>query len=543
MHAPAIALASEFWHRHRLGLSGVVALVVAFAIICAVNPLSPAVALANSMWFGIGLCYVIGVFAYGFDGKLESAESGFPARLFLLPVRTGVLVGWPMLQGAAVAVLLWLAWAFLVLRPSGVETPPWAPIMLAAGIAVSQALVWLPFGVPWLRLAVMIATLLILVRAPALLALVGERYAEPDTQDRILSVFAAALLPVAFLIAHRGVDRARRGDPPDWQPVRPITAPASTGRAVRPFRSALRAQMWYEWRARGRGFVISIALILLVLAGLSAATERDPARQTNFGVVFLLVPALIAGIYGPVAGTSGASGIAARSLGGLSAFAATRPLSNVAFVGAKCRAAGVMAVAAWAVTLTVLALWLTYTGGHRDLDGLWAAAEAKHGPARVVVGAALLVGGPVLLTWRMLVAGLWTGLTGRGWVAHAQGVLITMLILQGLYETSLWQADPARRERILATLPWLAGCAVAFKFVVAAGALTVLHGRGELSRRAIARLLALWSLTAAALFALAYWLIPSELMPIYALGLSAVLIVPLARPLLAPLALAWNRHR
>jgi hypothetical protein len=257
-------------------------------------------------------------------------------------------------------------------------------------------------------------------------------------------------------------------------------------------------------------------------------------------VVFLMIPALIAGIYGPVAGTAGA---AARSLCGLSAFAATRPLSNVAFVGAKFRAAGVMAVAAWAVTLTALALWLTYTGGHRDLDGLWAAAVAKHGSVRVVVGLALMVVGPVLLTWRALVVGIWTGLTGRGWVAHVQGGLIAMLILQGLYEMSLWQSDTARRERILAALPWLAGLAVALKLVVAGGALTLLHRRGDLDARAIARLIALWMFAVLCLFGLSAWLVPSEVAPTYALALGALLLVPLARPLLAPLALAWNRHR
>ena len=34
MHSPAAALAWEFWGRHRLGLSGVVALVAAFAVAC-----------------------------------------------------------------------------------------------------------------------------------------------------------------------------------------------------------------------------------------------------------------------------------------------------------------------------------------------------------------------------------------------------------------------------------------------------------------------------------------------------------------------------
>src|SRR5688500_5588138 len=135
MHSPAAALAWEVWRRHRWGLAGVGAVVLGFALASAVAPLEEQVVTVNSMFFVMGLCYVIGVFAYGFDGRLEAAESGFPARLFVLPVRSGVLVGGPMAQGVAAAVLLWAAWDRLVLRPSGVETPGWWALMLAAIVA------------------------------------------------------------------------------------------------------------------------------------------------------------------------------------------------------------------------------------------------------------------------------------------------------------------------------------------------------------------------------------------------------------------------
>ena len=55
--------------------------------------------------------------AYGAEVRVETADSGFPARAFVLPVRTAVLVGWPMLQGAGAAVLAWVIWDRLVLRP------------------------------------------------------------------------------------------------------------------------------------------------------------------------------------------------------------------------------------------------------------------------------------------------------------------------------------------------------------------------------------------------------------------------------------------
>src|SRR5689334_1588958 len=103
MHSAAMALAWEFWRRHRWGLAGVAALVATFAIACTVSPpASPTTAYLYSIWFGVGLCYVIGVFAYGFEARMESPESGFPGRHFVLPVRTWLLVGGPMLQGMVV---------------------------------------------------------------------------------------------------------------------------------------------------------------------------------------------------------------------------------------------------------------------------------------------------------------------------------------------------------------------------------------------------------------------------------------------------------
>ena len=156
---PALALATEFWRLHRLGLAGMAAFVVAFAAAGAISPLTSQVASSHSIWFVMGLAYVIGVFAYGFDGKLESPDSGFPARLFVLPVRTSVLVAGPMIQGVLVAALLWFGWDRLVLRPAGVEIPLWWTALLASIVAVSQALVWLPFGIPFLRILVMIVVL------------------------------------------------------------------------------------------------------------------------------------------------------------------------------------------------------------------------------------------------------------------------------------------------------------------------------------------------------------------------------------------------
>jgi hypothetical protein len=490
------------------------------------------------MWFVMGLCYVIGVFAYGFDGKLETAESGFPARLFLLPVRTPALVAWPMLQGVTAAVLLWLVWDHFVLRPSSVETPAWWPMMLAAVVATSQAIAWLPFGLPWVRILVAVVLLTALVRAPAFLALAGDRFA--DDQDRILGTFALALIPVAFLVAWRGVARARRGDNPDWLGAwRSARSAATVLPERRPFASPMRAQVWYEWRTRGLGFAIMVAFVITAMAALSALVEYDRAAMTNFGVMFLLTPVLLAPFWSSYAGTAGESVRSSQ----LSAFAATRPLSNSSLVAAKVRAVGVAAVAAWLVVLVLLPAWLAYTGGFSSVAWLWDAAVTKHGVARTAAACVLILVAPVLATWRSLAVGLWAGLTGRAWVTVGQTVLVGFVGLQLGHEWVMWNADPARRERLLDALPWIAAGAVALKFLLAAWALWALHRRGELGTRALAGLVGAWLLTAASLFALLLSLVPSDLVPAHSLALAVVLIVPLARLAAAPLALAWNRHR
>lgn len=541
MRTPALTLAAEFWRRHRLGLAGVIALVSVFAVSSAISPLAGQDASIHSMWFVMGLAYAIGVFAYGFDGKLESPESGFPARLFVLPVRTSVLVAGPMIQGVLVAALLWVGWSHLVLRPSGIEIPHWWTALLAAIVAVSQALVWLPFGVPFLRILVMIAVLTALIRAPVVLELVGGAgYTHPDSQARALTTFSLALVPFAYLLALVGVTRARRGDTSNWLPA-PRSSSATDARPVaRPFISASRAQLWYEWRARGRGFVITCALVVIALALLGALLERDPERQTNYGAVFLLMPILIAGFWGPVAGTAGA---AARDRGGLSPFAATRPFGNATFVGIKLRSAVIATVGAWVVVFVLLALWWAYTGYPLDFRPAWDRAVERFGLARTAVGCVLLVIVPILLTCRSYVVGMCTGLTGRRWFMTAQLVVVGIVFIQVGYEWSMWQADPARRDRMLDLLPWVAAGVVLVKIGLSGLVIATLRRRDQLDRPTLARLMALWLVVALSLIALFTWLLPAEQAPAYAVALAVVLVLPLVRPLAAPLAFAWNRHR
>ncbi|MBP3956087.1 hypothetical protein J8F10_12415 [Gemmata sp. G18] len=542
MRAPVTALAWEFWGRYRWGLSAFGLFVGACAGIAAAAPgANPRMfASLSSIWFAMGLGYLIVVFAYGSEVRLETADSGFPARFFLLPVRTWVLVGWPMLQGVLAAALAWVAWDQLVLRPCGIETPFWWLAMLAAVVVTIQAVLWVPFGLPWVRLPVALVVLTALVRAPVLLAVADERFAEPGTENTILTALAVVLIPVAFLVARAGVGRARCGDSPDWlRAIGALRRPREL-RARRPFASPMSAQVWYEWRVRGLGFPLLVLFALSILVACALLLEPPGDRKPGFGVALLCIPPLMAAFCGQY---MGAMGDITHGVFNLPAFAATRPMSNSALVSAKLRAAAIISGVTWALTVAVAGTWMAFTGGMNGLSQKWDYAVSALGTARACVFFGLIAIGPVFLIWRLLVENLWIGLTGRAWVAHAAITVAALVGVPVAYEWTRWGSEPARLDRIRAALPWAATGLIALKFLLAGAALRALHRRGELSTGAIQRVLGAWVLVVAGLFAALCWLVPVEWTSDYNLAAGVVLFVSLARLLVAPVALSWNRHR
>jgi hypothetical protein len=485
------------------------------------------------------------VFAHGSEVRLETPDSGFPARFFVLPVRTSVLVGWPMLGGSLTAMLAWVVWDLLVLRPAGINTPLWWTMMLGAVVVTTQALVWIPFGLPWIRVPVAVIVLTVLLRAPAFLALAGERFTDPATENIILSLFAAGVFPVAFLLARAGVACARRGDSPDWlrfiRSLRLFRQPTQKTWNTRvAFSSPMRAQIWYEWRLRGVGFPLFVLIMVLTSMTFGVLLEQDNTQPTGSGVSFLFIPFLLAGFSSSLMGAMGDS---IRSLFGLPAFTATRPMSNSAFVVAKLLVAALSAALAWVMVVALTLGWLVFTGGIRDLSRMWELGVEYLGVARTAACCMLFALGPILLLWRMLIGNLWVGLTGRAWVGQVLAVLFVPILLVAIYEWTSWKEDPARYDRIIGAVPWITTVAVVVKFGVGWWALRGLVRRGEITVGTAWRIVCVWFAVAVALFGLLIWLNEPGVVPVRDLAFGVVLFLPFARLALAPLALAWNRHR
>ena len=88
--------------------------------------------------------YVANLLLY--TDEVGSMTSGYPRRMYTLPVTTATLVFWPMLFAAVAVVSLWFIVALLVYRPRRLSIRRWFchALALAVGVAWCQAIGWSP---------------------------------------------------------------------------------------------------------------------------------------------------------------------------------------------------------------------------------------------------------------------------------------------------------------------------------------------------------------------------------------------------------------
>jgi hypothetical protein len=556
MHSAALALAWYVWTRHRRGLTVLAGYWLLLAVLAHALPASavgselvvPLFVLPGI----VAVVYLLGIFSFSMEARLEMPGSGFPARLWALPLPTRALVGWPMLWGTSAMALAWLVLAGGALRPCGFEVALWWPaVVLAAALAWLQAVAWSPFPLSWLRPLAAVGILTAIAVAPLFCGAL-------DVPEWVTLTGLAALLPAAYFVAVAGVARARRGDvrPVDWTAWLARFDPERYLEGRRPFASAGRAQLWMEWRRAGRSALFGVGCCLVIWLPLlpSMASFLDEASAAGLPVVppflrgvdnlwlaaasLLWLPLILATA---AAGELGELGGRSRRPA-LSSFLATRPVTCWDLVRAKLQAAAWSTLATWLLVAAGFLLWLAVSGRYAEMAASFDVLRRQTAAGPFWCGLALLVGGAVLLTWLQMVQGLWLGLSGRNWVRTGFSLLMGALMGLVMFYVWLWKS-PGYWETFHTLLPWLAAAAVVLKAAAAGWALREAARRRLVPARVLVGLPVAWLVVAAGLFALLRWLVPSGLLPASGLVLGIVLLLPLTRLALAPLALAWNRHR
>ncbi len=555
----SLALAYFVWTRYRFALSFIAGYWLALIVLSRTLPGEP-ISIALGGLLSASPCaflFLLVFFTFSQDCRLEVRESGFPSRLWHLPLPTYALVGWPMLWGSIVLALAWLTLDWGALRPAlrhvDIEPPLWVPALtLAATLAWLQAILWTPFPLPWLRPLVLIPLV------SPLVALIPVTAAN-DISPGIVCGILIALMLAAYAVAVAGVARARRGDGPYW------TWPGwsawlrwiSSTRARPGFGSPRQAQVWYEWRRVGLGFPVmmfAIMLIWLPFIPTIAAFIDDahgaglvlvpPVLLREVGSLWLVVayPLIFAPLLSSVCGWEmGRLPGPKRGLA-LSSFMATRPISAGTFVRAKFEMAALSTLAGWSVAGLAFLLWFALGGHAAEMADSFGALRQRHPGSVLGIGLVLLIVGAVVMTWLQMVQGLWMGLAGRAWVKAIPAIGFTVFI--SVLFLGQWLArSPQNWQRFADLLPWLAGAAVALKALLAFRVSQILVRRNLIATNIVRGFLAVWILCAAGLLSLLYWLLPHDYVPVSALVLAIAMFLPLTRLLLAPLALAWNRHR
>jgi hypothetical protein len=478
--------------------------------------------------------YFLAIFTYGLDGDLAARQSMYPARMFTLPVTTAALSGWPMLFGVAAMMILWVVSRLFAPWPSAMEIPIIWPALLAASLlAWTQALTWMPYPLPGLRI---IVTVLWLGTIDAI-ALVALHF---QAHESVMLWILAPQVPLAYLVARFAVARARRGEVADWRGAFVWIAPIAQiqSRQRKHFRSPASAQAWFEWRRNGRSLPAWVAFLLpFELALLWAAVDAS-GLVFEVLLIVLLTPPLMATF---AAATVSKSSPGASASYGVAPFIATRPLTNASLIVAKLKMTIRATLFTWLLVLLAIFLALKLSGTLPIVLERWSRLSEAVGTPRAVVALLLILLGCIVATWKQLVQSLYIGLTGRESLIKGL-VFLTLVLLCLVGPLAEWVVDGHLGE-LWSALPAIFAVLVGFKIITAIWiAFRLYHGR-LLSDRALVTGAALWCVAVFTLYGVLVWLLDTPHFPHYLLMLLAILAIPLARLSAAPLALAWNRHR
>ena len=534
MRSPAAAIAWELRARHRWGLIAIGVYLAALAV-CRVR-LSGAPEYRSDETFAFFVVvpltatfiYFLAVFSYGLGGDLAARQSMFPARMFTLPVTDAALAGWPMLFGTVAMGLLWLATRVLALWPKGAEVPNVWPALLAASlIAWTQALTWMPYPLPGMRV---ILSILWLVSIDAIV-LIALHY---RVHEWLMVAILAPNLPLAFVTARYAVGKARRGE---FSSVRPsvhsrrssVLRSEDRGPRTEDFSSPARAQFWFEWRTYGRALPALVAIVLPFELSMFWIYAEMPGLVLEMLVSIMLTPPLLAAFVAPTASAA------------MTPFIARRPVSAGVLITAKLRVAFASTAVAWAMLLIATPLAIQLSGTMPVAMAPVHLVIEVFGAPRAIILLLLALLGVIASTWKQLVQSLCIGMSGRPWLVKGS-VFATLSAISVFGLGAAWIVTDNHRFAVgWNAIPIVVAAFAAVKVIAAIVVAGRLRSRGLLGDRELLNGVIWWNVAVFGLFAIMVWSVPGLLVSSGFLLFLCILAVPFVRLAATPLAVTGNR--
>jgi hypothetical protein len=472
-----------------------------------------------------------------FEVDAGTMQFTFPGRLLLKPVSTARLVLVPMLFGGAITVALFVMWTELVLRHF-IAVPASSLLWMSTGLL---SLFWWMQALAWsLSLLKGRVLALLIVAVVHLLVLLMPRMPTSISsgwQWRILAALLVSAVPAAWV----GLKLMRQGR---WESPSRISRLWSQLRLARArgrrkkFGSAFGAQFWLEWQRQGlllpgiSGAIVLLASCVIIVS--KKLGEGYPPPEVILSIL-LGVPLLFSSMVAPAL----AKFDPVQSTPELPIYIAVRPMTNGGFVMAKLVMALASSALTWLVTVAAACLCLAIMGKGTLFSK--AGSLMPHGPVEIVIGCILALLLLIILSWKNLVAGIGAGLTGRQWI-------VTLFTLEkwAFYAGLLLLGINGNfRAALLHWVPGLLIVCLAAKIAFSICAFVWGLRRNAITARAAGWIIGGWSvcgLFVAGYAGLVCHAINKPDLWIW-VALAGFLVLPLADLAIAPLALAWNRHR
>jgi hypothetical protein len=481
----------------------------------------------------------------------QKSSSGFPRRLFTLPLTTFRLVALPMFLSIVILEVLGAMWRALVFRDS---VNVWGTVLIAAYVVVHQTVLWTLPRLGSLR-AVVLGVLGIVFIVAMGLPTFPQETLPWWLRVNFLTLWLVIVAVAGFLASwvcvaqQRSGGRSRRNN---WASAIPEGLFAVLPQRTAAFSSPAAAHFWFEWRRSGFMLPMLVAALLVLVFGPVSWGMRDDGNDTMR--ILLAVMAMPIVLAFPVGKAVSKPDWRANDMG-LPSFVAVRPLATADLVVTKMKVAAASAAVSWLLVCGFVAvwfgLWASWDGLNLVRVLLWSLYGRSVYPQYGLAVLALAAG--MLVTWRFLVASLWCGLSGNRKLFAGTALAYSVgLVLLLVFATISSRVDESIREwifngfgNVLPVLVRIGAIAVIAKFLLAAWFWR------KTERRFVRQYLAVWLAGTLALiaFALLFWagvryLVPADSRQLRSLFIfGAILALPFARIGLAPAALARNRHR
>jgi hypothetical protein len=485
-------------------------------------------------------CHLLVCFAY-VEMDAGRVQFGFPGRLLFKPVTTGRLVLVPMLFGGAAMVTLIVVWAELVLRhlvSFSTSDLVWITTVLLSFFWWMQMLAWC---LPSFKGSVFVVVIVAIIHFVVWCIPRLPRSISPGWQWPVLTVLLGVTVPAAWM----GLKLVRQGI---WEGPgrvamlwRSLSIPAARTRR-RKFASAFGAQFWLESRRQGwllpgisGGMTFLIFPLILKCFQWVGADTFPPEVLPGMLVLPLMLSVLLAPALARFDSFHAASE--------LPVYIAIRPMTNGGFVMAKLVMALTTSVLTWLVTIASACFWMAVVdkGPLFSKAGLITPYGTVRYTTECVPGLLLLA----IWTWKNLVAGIGAGLSGRPWIIGVSVYWRLLLVVGIVPLIGTARSNVNFREALLPWLPAILIACLSMKLAVSIPAFTWGLRRHAITPGAVGCMIAGW--LACGLFVAGYAGLVCHMMHRSDLwiwvALGGFLFLPLSDLAIAPLALAWNRHR